>query len=163
MARAARDDQALRRELRADDVRRAVAPVAQAERRLARRTSALTSVLVAVRSVSSTLVREIEGPLNVVMGLGTAEGNARELLGAGVQRISLGGSIARSALGFVRRCAQELRDAGSITFATGQIPPQPELNALFARARAMYVPGVTYDAARGVRGRSSQISAWPRG
>jgi 2-methylisocitrate lyase-like PEP mutase family enzyme len=120
-------------------------------------------VLVAVRSVSSTLVREIEGPLNVVMGLGTAEGNARELLGAGVQRISLGGSIARSALGFVRRCAQELRDAGSITFATGQIPPQPELNALFARARAMYVPGVTYDAARGVRGRSSQISAWPRG
>jgi 2-methylisocitrate lyase-like PEP mutase family enzyme len=81
------------------------------------------------------LVREIAGPLNVVMGLGTAEGNARELLAAGVQRISLGGSIARSALGFVRRCAEELRDAGSISFAAGQIP-QPELNQLFARARA---------------------------
>jgi len=81
-----------------------------------------------------TLVREIAGPLNVVMGLGSAEGNARALLGAGVQRISLGGSIARSALGFVRRCARELRDAGSITFAAEQIP-QPELNALFARSR----------------------------
>jgi len=80
------------------------------------------------------LVREIAGPLNVVMGLGNAEGNARALIGAGVQRISLGGSIARSALGFVRRCAEELRDAGSITFAAGQIP-QPELNALFAQWR----------------------------
>ena len=68
------------------------------------------------------------------MGLGNAQGNARELLAAGVQRISLGGSIARSALGFVRRCAQELRDTGGIGFAAGQIP-QPELNALFARAR----------------------------
>jgi 2-methylisocitrate lyase-like PEP mutase family enzyme len=82
-----------------------------------------------------TLVREIAGPLNVVMGLGTSEGNAQALLAAGVQRISLGGSMARAALGFLRRCAQELRDAGSIGFAAGQIP-QPELNALFARALA---------------------------
>lgn len=81
------------------------------------------------------LVREIAGPLNVVMGLGTSEGNARALLAAGVQRISLGGSIARSALGFVRRCAQELRDAGSVGFATLQIP-QPQLNGLFSHARA---------------------------
>jgi 2-methylisocitrate lyase-like PEP mutase family enzyme len=83
----------------------------------------------------ATLVREIAGPLNVVMGLGTAEGNAHALLAAGVARISLGGSIARAALGFVRRCAEELRGAGSIGFAAGQIP-QPELNALFARERA---------------------------
>lgn len=86
-----------------------------------------------------TLVREIAGPLNVVMGLGGSEGNARALLAAGVQRISLGGSIARSALGFVRRCAQELRDAGSIGFAAAQIP-QSELNALFARARTAAAP-----------------------
>jgi 2-methylisocitrate lyase-like PEP mutase family enzyme len=90
-----------------------------------------------------TLVREIEGPLNVVMGLGTSEGNARALLAAGVQRISLGGSIARSALGFVRRCAQELRDSGSIGFAAGQIP-QPELNALFGRALVASPSGRPY-------------------
>jgi 2-methylisocitrate lyase-like PEP mutase family enzyme len=81
-----------------------------------------------------TLVKEFAGPLNVVMGLGTAQGNANDLLAAGVARISLGGSIARSALGFVRRCAEELREAGSLTFAQAQIP-QAELNALFARAR----------------------------
>ena len=80
------------------------------------------------------LVKEIAGPLNFVMGLGTSEGNAREWLAAGVQRISLGGSIARAALGYVRRCAEELRDRGTISFAAGQIA-QGELNALFAAAR----------------------------
>ncbi|HVN40583.1 MAG TPA: isocitrate lyase/phosphoenolpyruvate mutase family protein [Myxococcota bacterium] len=81
-----------------------------------------------------TLVKEIDGPLNVVMGLGTAQGNANGLLAAGVARISLGGSIARSALGFVRRCAEELRDRGTIRFAEMQIA-QSELNSLFAKAR----------------------------
>jgi 2-methylisocitrate lyase-like PEP mutase family enzyme len=83
-----------------------------------------------------TLVKEIDGPLNVVMGLGTAQGNANDLLAAGVARISLGGSIARAALGFVRRCAEELREAGTIRFAEMQIP-QSELNALFAHSRGV--------------------------
>jgi 2-methylisocitrate lyase-like PEP mutase family enzyme len=81
------------------------------------------------------LVREIDGPLNVVAGLGTAEGNAYAMLAAGARRISLGGSIARSALGFIRQCAQELRDNGTLGFAANQIS-QSDLNALFARARA---------------------------
>lgn len=78
------------------------------------------------------LASEIEGPLNMVMGLGTADGNTRAWLEAGVQRISLGGSMARAALGFLRRAARELREEGTITFAEVQIP-QPELNALFGR------------------------------
>ncbi len=82
------------------------------------------------------LVREINGPINVVMGLGTTEGNAHALLAAGVQRISLGGSIARSALGFVRSCAEELRDRGTIGFTRQQISGS-DLNALFSRARAV--------------------------
>jgi 2-methylisocitrate lyase-like PEP mutase family enzyme len=86
-------------------------------------------------ATSQLLVREIDGPINVVIGLGSAKANARELLASGVQRISLGGSIARSALGFVRRCAQELIDEGTIRFAETQIG-QSELNALFARSRA---------------------------
>lgn len=84
----------------------------------------------------ATLVREIDGPLNVVMGLGDTSLTVEALRGAGVARISLGGSIARAALGFVRRSAHELRERGTLTFAEGQIP-QRELNALFAaRARA---------------------------
>lgn len=80
------------------------------------------------------LVAEVDGPINVVMGLGNAENTTGKLLDAGVQRISLGGSIARAALAFVRRCAEELMGPGSIGFAAGQIP-QGELNALFAEAR----------------------------
>jgi len=80
----------------------------------------------------ATLVREIDGPLNVVMGLGEARLTVAALRAAGVARISLGGSIARAALGFVRQSARELVERGTITFAGIQVP-QGELNALFAR------------------------------
>jgi 2-methylisocitrate lyase-like PEP mutase family enzyme len=80
-----------------------------------------------------TLVKEIDGPLNVVIGLDEAASSAFDLLAAGVMRISVGGSIARSTLGLVRRAARELRAAGTVSYAREQIP-QAELNALFARA-----------------------------
>jgi 2-methylisocitrate lyase-like PEP mutase family enzyme len=86
------------------------------------------------------LANEIDGPLNMVMGLGNASGNAREWLAAGVQRISLGGSIARAALGFVRRAAEELRDHGTICFAERQMP-HGEINALLAHYRATLPSG----------------------
>ncbi|MDZ4869276.1 MAG: isocitrate lyase/phosphoenolpyruvate mutase family protein [Alphaproteobacteria bacterium] len=78
------------------------------------------------------LVKEIEGPLNVVIGLDSNKANAHDLIAAGVQRISLGGAIARAALGFVRRSARELRDHGTLNFAEGQLAAG-ELNAAFAK------------------------------
>lgn len=86
-------------------------------------------------AIIRTLVREIDGPLNVVIGLGGTGLTIPALLDAGVVRISLGGTIARAALGFVRRSAEELRDHGTLCFAAGQIP-QGQLNALFTRARS---------------------------
>lgn len=80
-----------------------------------------------------TLVTEIDGPLNVVIGLGTSTLTVADLQAAGVVRISLGGSIARAALGFIRRSAEELATKGTITFAANQIP-QAELNELFAQS-----------------------------
>ncbi|MDO8325168.1 MAG: isocitrate lyase/phosphoenolpyruvate mutase family protein [Phenylobacterium sp.] len=82
-----------------------------------------------------TLVREIAGPVNLVLGLGGSSGNAHELLAAGVRRISVGGSLARAALGFVRRSAELLRDSGSVAFTDGEISG-PDLNTLFAATRA---------------------------
>lgn len=82
----------------------------------------------------AALVREIDGPLNLVMGLGAVPSDATALLDAGVQRISLGGTFARAALAFLRRGAEELRDHGTIGFAAGQTP-QGELNALFSALR----------------------------
>jgi 2-methylisocitrate lyase-like PEP mutase family enzyme len=77
------------------------------------------------------LAREIDGPLNMVMGLGNAEGNANDWIAAGVRRISVGGSIARSAFALVQRAAIELRDTGTITFAASQLQ-QGTLNEMFA-------------------------------
>jgi 2-methylisocitrate lyase-like PEP mutase family enzyme len=83
----------------------------------------------------ATLVSGIDGPLNVVMGLGSTTLTVAALQSAGVARISLGGSIARAALGFVRQSARELLERGTLTFADIQIP-QGELNAVFARRAA---------------------------
>lgn len=81
------------------------------------------------------LVKEIDGPLNVVIGLDSNKANAHALIAAGVQRISLGGTIARAALAFIRRSARELRDQGTLTFAEGQLTGA-ELNAVFAKRPA---------------------------
>lgn len=80
-----------------------------------------------------TLLREIDGPLNIVTGLGAARMNTRELLDAGATRISVGGAIARASLGFIRASVRELRDDGMI--GAPQIG-QGELNTLFVRARS---------------------------
>ncbi len=77
------------------------------------------------------LAREINGPLNMVLGLGTIEGNAHEWIAAGVQRVSLGGTLARTTLGFLQRAARELSETGAIRFADIQLS-HGELNALFA-------------------------------
>jgi 2-methylisocitrate lyase-like PEP mutase family enzyme len=84
----------------------------------------------------SLLAREIQGPVNIVMGLGNAAGNARAYIEAGIRRVSVGGSIARAAMGLIRDAARELSDQGTVTYAKDQMP-QSELNALFAKARAL--------------------------
>jgi 2-methylisocitrate lyase-like PEP mutase family enzyme len=85
--------------------------------------------------VIASLAREIDGPLNAVMGLGDTTLTVAALRSAGVARISLGASIARAVLGFIRDSARELMERGTLTFATGQIP-QTELNTVFARRHA---------------------------
>lgn len=79
------------------------------------------------------LVRELHGPLNLVVGLNEAASSANALIDVGVKRISVGGSIARAALGLVRLAARELRGPGTVSYAERQIP-QGELNALFEAA-----------------------------
>lgn len=83
-----------------------------------------------------TLAREVDGPINVVMGLGSTALTVAALRDAGVARISLGGTFARAALGFVRQGARELIERGTLGFAERQIP-QGELNTLFARYRSV--------------------------
>jgi 2-methylisocitrate lyase-like PEP mutase family enzyme len=82
-------------------------------------------------AVITRLVRDIDGPLNIVFGL-AAGGSPGEWIAAGVQRVSTGGSLARAALGLLRESARELQRGGAISYVARQLP-QAELNALFER------------------------------
>lgn len=79
----------------------------------------------------AALVREVDGPVNVVMGLTGAALTVAELAACGVKRISVGGSLARAALGALRAAAAEIAEAGSFTYASNAIPDD-ELSAFMA-------------------------------
>lgn len=80
----------------------------------------------------AALVREVDGPVSVVMGLTGVPVTVSQLQDAGVARVSVGGSLARATFGLVRRAAQEMLKDGSFNFAAQQIP-DPELCRLFSK------------------------------
>jgi 2-methylisocitrate lyase-like PEP mutase family enzyme len=61
-------------------------------------------------------------PVNVVMGLQQPLLSVEQLAAAGVKRVSLGGSLARVALGAFLRAAQEVKERGTFTYAADAIP-----------------------------------------
>ena len=78
-----------------------------------------------------TLVKEVDGPISVVMGLSGTPISVSELHDAGVTRISIGGSLARATFGLVRRAAQEMLGQGTFEFSKQQIADS-ELCRLFS-------------------------------
>jgi 2-methylisocitrate lyase-like PEP mutase family enzyme len=76
------------------------------------------------------LVREIDGPLNVVVGLAGQPLSLAELGDLGVRRVSIGGSLARATFATVRRAAEEMARAGTFRFSREAIP-DAEMSALF--------------------------------
>lgn len=80
------------------------------------------------------LVREISGPLTVVMGLSGSALTVPQLGELGVRRVTIGGSLARATYGLIRQAAAEMAGPGSFTFANQQIP-HGELSRFFADQR----------------------------
>ncbi|MER6417784.1 isocitrate lyase/phosphoenolpyruvate mutase family protein [Streptomyces sp. NPDC001137] len=76
------------------------------------------------------LVRELDGPLNVVMGLTGGTLSMDDLRELGVRRVTVGGSIARAMYRRLLSAARELADRGTFSYADDQIP-QSDLNDLF--------------------------------
>jgi 2-methylisocitrate lyase-like PEP mutase family enzyme len=74
--------------------------------------------LKAIREVCQSVPK----PVNVLMGLKGTTFSVEELAAAGVKRISVGGSLARAALGAFVRAAREIKDKGTFTYATEAIP-----------------------------------------
>ena len=80
-----------------------------------------------------TVVRSVDRPLNVIMGLQGVQLSLAELSELGVKRISVGSALARSALGAFLRAAREMQASGTFTFAEDAVK-YADLNAMFAGA-----------------------------
>jgi 2-methylisocitrate lyase-like PEP mutase family enzyme len=65
----------------------------------------------------ATLVRSVDRPINVVMGLQGVQLNVAELSAIGVKRISVGSALSRAALGAFLRAAQEMKIEETFNFA----------------------------------------------
>jgi 2-methylisocitrate lyase-like PEP mutase family enzyme len=78
----------------------------------------------------ATVVRSIDRPLNVVMGLKGVTLSVPELAAIGVKRVSLGSSLSRAALGAFLRAAREIAGQGTFTFTRDAVP-YAELNDMF--------------------------------
>ena len=84
----------------------------------------------AIRAVCSAVSR----PVNVVMGLKGPTFTVEQLAAAGVKRISVGGALARAALGAVLRAGREIKERGTFTFANDAVP-FADVNAMMAGKR----------------------------
>jgi 2-methylisocitrate lyase-like PEP mutase family enzyme len=84
----------------------------------------------AIREVCASVPK----PVNVLMGLKGATYTVEELEAAGAKRISVGGSLARAALGAFVRAATEIKDKGTFTFAQDAIS-HAEVTSYMKRAK----------------------------
>lgn len=87
---------------------------------------------------SLEVIREVcacvSKPVNVLMGLKGTTYSVEQIAAAGAKRISVGGALARAALGAFVRAAREIKDKGTFTFATEAIP-HAEVTAYMANTK----------------------------
>jgi 2-methylisocitrate lyase-like PEP mutase family enzyme len=78
----------------------------------------------------AAVVRAVDRPVNVVMGLQGVQLSLAELSDVGVQRVSVGSALSRAALGAFLRAAREMLDHGTFTFAEDAAASR-EINTMF--------------------------------
>lgn len=79
----------------------------------------------------ATVVREVDRPLNVVMGLAGANFSLADLAAMGVKRVSVGSSLYRAAFGALLDAAREISQDGTFDYA-GAAAPGAVLDKLFS-------------------------------
>ena len=82
------------------------------------------------KSDIETVVRSVDRPVNVIMGLKGVPFTLAELSKIGVKRISVGSALCRAAYGAFLRAAKEMKEKGTFTFADEAVP-FGELTAMF--------------------------------
>lgn len=79
----------------------------------------------------AAVVKSVGRPVNVLMGLPGVSLTLADLSALGVKRVSVGGGLARAALGGFLRAAHEMRESGSFTWAAEAVSSLSELTAKF--------------------------------
>jgi 2-methylisocitrate lyase-like PEP mutase family enzyme len=77
------------------------------------------------------VVRSVDRPVNVIMGLQGVQLSLAELSDLGVKRISVGSALSRAAMGAFLRAAREMQTHGTFTFAE-DAANYADLNKMFA-------------------------------
>jgi len=78
----------------------------------------------------ATVVKAVDRPVNVVMGLAGARFSLSDLAALGVKRVSVGSALARASFGALIDAAKEMREHGTFAFADHAIPYR-DLGAMF--------------------------------
>lgn len=78
----------------------------------------------------AAVVRSVDLPVNVVMGLQGVQLSLAELAEIGVKRVSVGSALSRAALGAFLRAAREMRERGTFTFAAEAVSYR-DVSAMF--------------------------------
>ncbi|MFL6197424.1 MAG: oxaloacetate decarboxylase [Thermoanaerobaculia bacterium] len=78
----------------------------------------------------AAVVRSVDRPVNVVMGLQGAQLSLAELSDIGVKRVSVGSALSRTALGAFLRAAREMQESGTFSFAADAVSYR-EISAMF--------------------------------
>lgn len=84
----------------------------------------------AIRDDIVAVVRSVDRPVNVVMGLRGVQLGLADLAEIGVKRVSVGSALSRAALGAFLRAAREMRDHGTFTFAAEAVSSR-DLSGMF--------------------------------
>jgi 2-methylisocitrate lyase-like PEP mutase family enzyme len=82
----------------------------------------------------AAVVSSVDRPVNVLMGIAGMPFTVEELAQMGVKRISVGGALARAALGAMLRAAREMLERGTFTY-TSEAATMKEITDLFALVR----------------------------
>jgi 2-methylisocitrate lyase-like PEP mutase family enzyme len=80
----------------------------------------------------AAVVRSVDRPVNVVMGLRGVQLSLADLSALGVKRVSVGSSLHRAALGAFLRAAREMRDHGTFAYAQDAANSR-DITAIFAK------------------------------
>jgi 2-methylisocitrate lyase-like PEP mutase family enzyme len=76
------------------------------------------------------VLSSIDRPMNLLMGFASSPLTVAEVAALGVKRISIGGSMARAAMGALKRAGAEMLEHGTFSYAKEALAGK-DLNALF--------------------------------